>query len=456
MTTPISGNINGVKWNGDYWLAYGQSPNIAKSYDGINWRSTKTNFSVVSDIKWNGTLWVAVGFITTADWDLAPYPGLIKYSTDGKTWTTATTDLTTLENAQGWALLAVEIHDTTWLAVGYSGNTYLFTIGSTNGTSWTKNSQPTGTLSSDFFGYRPTILWNNVSWVVNAPYIRTGGSTIYSGNPIVQKGICAANLTNLIYNNGIYLGLEQFDAYTGNLKLYYSTNLTSALINITARTGLSSIQALLFNGETWLVFDQTGNVAINTAPSRTSNWTKQTDNAKKLTFVPTKINWFHPYWVATNATKTAKSSDGITWVNQTLRMNNPVYNGNYLLSYLNDTLEKITLWEKTAALHSPPGPNILAPIYINLVGNPITTLTDITLNTPRQGVRLRLENIVNNTTGIKIVEEYTSTNTNLKQSISIFTIRKGNSVTFGLIVLEYIKNGKWFTLSYLKNKTYLI
>jgi len=459
MTTPISGIINGLEWNGDYWLAYGQTPNIALSYDGIIWTSTKTNFSVVSDIKWNGTLWVAVGFILTSN--SSPYPGLINYSTNGKTWTNATTDITTLENAQGWALLAVGIQGSDWLAVGYCQNSWPITLTSTNGTSWVKKTnypQPKSGIDSTLLSFRPTILWNGNSFVLNAPFVRGDGGTLFSGNPLVQNEVCGVFLTNLIFSNGIYLGIGQKAPYVGSPSLYYSTNLTSQFQNIIGKTGLSStINDIVFNGITHLVYDLSGNVAINTAPSRTSNWTKQTDNAKKLTFIPTKISWFSPFWLATDSTNTAKSSDGITWVNQTLRMNNPVYNGHYLLSYTGNRLERLTLWEKKLGLHSPPSDNSLNPIYINLYGNPITTLTEITLNTPFIGMRLRLENIVNNTTGrILVQQQKTPTNTNLKLSTVILSIKKRESIKFGLIVLEYRKNGKWYTLSYLKNKTHLI
>ena len=441
MTKPISGTINGLRWNGSYWLAFGASPKIAKSYDGIMWTSTTTDFSIVNDIKFQGTLWVAVGYIGNYG------NGLICYSDDGLTWTKATTDISTFSpTITAWPLLTVEWNGTTWLAAGFYDSAFPIILVSTDGINW-QAQKLSGGLQGIYLVYKTTVLWDGSSWVINFPFSQN--NSIYYEVPII-KNTNSPQLSSLVYKNGIYLGTTVQGLtsvfppqLTGNQRLYFSTDLTT-FTDITAKTELLSVAGLAYNGTYWLVFGTNG-VAINVSPSTTSSWTKTA-----LSFSPTEVKWLNTYWVATNAMNTATSTDGVTWSTQSIiNLNNLAYNGQYWLSYTTDTLEKVTPWQKIVPLHSPPG-NILPPIYLKLVGNPITSRTELTLESQTTGTRFLLQNIKNITTGAQILQAKTPTST------TIFTISKNNKVFFGLIELQGKKNGKWYTISYIKKKTYII
>jgi len=455
MTTPISGFINGLRWNGKYWLAYGISSKIAKSYDGIKWTATTTNFSVVTDLKWNGNLWVAVGYIDNYG------NGLIYYSSNGTIWTTATTDIATLGPTPitNWPLLVTEYNGSQWLAAGFFGNAFVLILTSPDGKNWQGKELIQGTgLQGIYLTYPATVIWNRVSWVLNAPF--SHGGSIYSSTPLTQTR--GTQFSYLVYQENIYLGTS-VKGYTyppqggppyltGNQYLYLSSDLTT-FTDITANTHLSSVAGIAYNGDNkiWLVYGING-VAINNNPTRTSLWTKTS-----LSFTPTDAKWFNSYWVVTNTGNTASSPDGLNWTTQTTtNLNNLSYNGEYYLSYTNNIVAKVTPWQKTISLHSPPAVNVLPPFKLKLISDPLkTTLTELTLEARYKGIRLLLKNIKNITTGLTLIKAE-SPISNYKITTTIFTISKNDTVFFGLIDLQEKKNGKWYSISYLKNMTYSI
>jgi hypothetical protein len=128
---PFSGGIGyGIAWNGSYWIAVGSgTQTVLKSFDGINWMPTSNPFNGSEgwDVAWNGSYWVAVGFgggITAAT------------SSDGLTWTAATTDPFPGGDAAG-----ITWNGSTWIAVGsVKGGDGRALATSTDGMTWVKQS----------------------------------------------------------------------------------------------------------------------------------------------------------------------------------------------------------------------------------------------------------------------------------------------------------------------------
>jgi hypothetical protein len=88
---------NGVAWNGQMWVAVGQTTGtgytIAYSYDGItNWTGITGSTAIFSQrglrVAWNGTMWVAVGIGTNS----------IAYSYNGLNWTGVTGSTSIINN----------------------------------------------------------------------------------------------------------------------------------------------------------------------------------------------------------------------------------------------------------------------------------------------------------------------------------------------------------------------
>ena len=95
LNNMVSGQVNGIAWNGFMWIAVGNWQDIAvndyivvTSTDGITWTtptkpSTYTNPSL-SSITWNGSLWIAVGANGLGG-------SLVLTSVNGLTWTQSST-----------------------------------------------------------------------------------------------------------------------------------------------------------------------------------------------------------------------------------------------------------------------------------------------------------------------------------------------------------------------------
>jgi hypothetical protein len=79
--TNFSLSARSIVWNGSFFLVggAGQTHDIAKSTDGITWTGTTSPYSIVYKVAWNGSKFFATGLDNNS----------IAYSTDGSSWSTA-------------------------------------------------------------------------------------------------------------------------------------------------------------------------------------------------------------------------------------------------------------------------------------------------------------------------------------------------------------------------------
>ena len=209
VSTIFTSNINGIIWNGTYFVAVGGTNNVvATSADGLTWKNTipsnnsTTNFNCIAykepvmvaagsgtnsicisrdngntwiqspsangsfsgalAVAWNGNIWVGVGFSGVAT------------SPDGVTWTFRSSIFTTAGYDIVWAD-SLKL----WIAVG-TGTNAIAT--SPDGVNWTSRvTVQTGALSFTTGGYR--IGWSGSLLVVtgngtfNSVAISTNGTT---------------------------------------------------------------------------------------------------------------------------------------------------------------------------------------------------------------------------------------------------------------------------------------
>jgi hypothetical protein len=152
----IFGNdVNYVGWNGQFWLALGNTPNsgtrIKYSANGFTWSNiTGNDFSGWGAYAaWNGTMWVAVGSDTT---------NRIKYSFDTSNWYNATVPAG-LNYGTG-----VTFGKNVWVASFFSSNANTSILYSSNGKNWraiqSGGFPPIEFAFTDNYGY--TVAFNGV------------------------------------------------------------------------------------------------------------------------------------------------------------------------------------------------------------------------------------------------------------------------------------------------------
>lgn len=121
-----------LRWTGGRFVAATNTAGVfGQSTDGVNWDYIYPTGDIRSMVKSN-SLWVAVGA-----------SGLVKTSSDLITWTTVTAFTSNL-------LYDVEWTGTSFIAVGYNGDIFR----STNGTSWTTVKTGGGTTTNPLVGVR--------------------------------------------------------------------------------------------------------------------------------------------------------------------------------------------------------------------------------------------------------------------------------------------------------------
>ena len=124
VTCPLT-VVNGVAWNGYYWVATGIGPTciIALSKDGMRWYQADPVCSSYlqegNSVAWNGTIWLAVGRDPT---------NCILYSDDGYIW-----KFTTQKNLTNGIYVAWT--GTNWLVSGSGSSSF---ITSTDAVNWTE------------------------------------------------------------------------------------------------------------------------------------------------------------------------------------------------------------------------------------------------------------------------------------------------------------------------------
>lgn len=154
---------NSLAWNGTYWVAVGRGANtIAYSPDGIQWTGLGNGIFTVSGngVAWNGTYWVAVGY-SGALVGGTPVGNTMAISPDGITWTgLGSFTFTTYGND-----IATNNTGTMWVAGGQGGNSVAWSL---DGTLWNRSQTAnsiftTGTVSTSSINY-PSGWCNSVAW----------------------------------------------------------------------------------------------------------------------------------------------------------------------------------------------------------------------------------------------------------------------------------------------------
>ena len=211
-----------VFWGGNKFVAVGTSGGTAPtttaiySYDGINWQVTATTGSTTGmwstatysgsgwGVAYNGDIWVAVG--SDGNTTLAPFTNCkcIYYSSDGITWTNATSGSPFFtQSGTGAIARAVAWNGIKWIAVGTDStstaagqNASRSAFSSTDGITWT-------VISQNIFGANQSanlggwcIAWNGVRWVTGGTLRFTSGSMFYSTDGITWT-VCTGDTFNI-------------------------------------------------------------------------------------------------------------------------------------------------------------------------------------------------------------------------------------------------------------------
>ena len=203
FNAPSGGEGRGIAWNGSYWLAIGLAATtldtIVKSTDGMTWTpSTENPFSQGEGIAWNGSYWIAVGSNSTTLTTIAK-------STDGMLWTVATDNPFSGGEGRGIAW-----NGSYWIAVGNSSSGTVCIAKSTDGMIWTAASN--NPFSS---AQGRGIAWNGSYWI--AVGYNLGGAVCIAKS---TDGMTWIPSTNNPFEGAIGSGI----AWNGSYWVAVSTN----------------------------------------------------------------------------------------------------------------------------------------------------------------------------------------------------------------------------------------
>jgi hypothetical protein len=276
---PYGGNINGIVWGSDKFVAGGDKGKILYSRDGINWTAVTdskfgtTNLDSISGITYGNGRFIAVGYAN---------PGV--YSDDGINWT-AITDSTYAP----LSISGIAWGNDKFIAFG-SGGKMMY---SGDGTTWT--AIPAGT-SAGQSGFPSTGDINGIAWDQGVgKFVAVGHELIgtrdydhiaYSGDGIAWQKILGGSLFN-------YSGSNSINSITWGSDKFVAV-------------GTASQMAYSGDGIDWTAIEAgigAGKTNFNLGNSST--------------FVSAKINdiaWGNGVFVAAGASGCmAYSGDGTTW-----------------------------------------------------------------------------------------------------------------------------------------------
>jgi len=209
LTANVDNNsFTKIEYNGsNLWVAVGSGGLLYSSTDGKTWTSRTSQFGAdgIQDVAYGNGLWVAVGSA-----------GKISTSSDGTTWTARTANMGTN------TINAVTYANSLWVAVGNGGgttNTGGITY-STNGTTWTRKSQSL-TVGAAYY----TVIWNGTNWIVGAS--DSTNNYLYASTPS-GTWTAAASGSGSATHKVIWDGTRN-QVLTGGsyATTYYSTNNTT-------------------------------------------------------------------------------------------------------------------------------------------------------------------------------------------------------------------------------------
>ena len=234
-SSPITGFVYGVAYNGDLWVAVGTTgATIATSPDGITWTARVNTLTTGRSIVWNGSIWVAAGIAATGNPTILTSP-------DGINWTGQSSVFSICYSVAWNGSLFVAVGQVT------QGGTTNTILTSPDGLFWTV--RPNGFSTAGF-----CVAWTGSLWVV-------GGSSA-AGGPLLQTSVdgitwihravgFTTSVNSLAWNGNLLLA-----GGSGTVTLQRSADgitWTTCINNITGTTF-----SLAWNGSLWFAGGQSG------------------------------------------------------------------------------------------------------------------------------------------------------------------------------------------------------
>jgi hypothetical protein len=284
-THPFSTSVNGVAWNGDWFVAVGSgSATIATSADGIIWVARANPFTVGTCVAWSGFQWAAGG---------SNYANILT-SPDGINWTPRSMSITNVATIT-WA-------GNQWLAGGSGGQTLITSV---DGITWSARGNNFGSSTGACLGF--------VYMNPNLPNVAMSSINIYaygSPNYLSNANQIMGLPSSLALNNTLYVNQQNLVGInTGNPQAALDVN------GATRTLGLTTNMLALSN---WVAVGSNAGGTIGIIQS-SSNGTTWSSNTNAFTVAVNCIAWNDSYFLAGGqGTQTMQISyDGIAWSNIT-------------------------------------------------------------------------------------------------------------------------------------------
>jgi hypothetical protein len=282
-TGGVSTPLNGVAWTGSQFVAVGDAGTILTSLDGQNW----TMRSAGSEIQFNSVAWGANQFVAVGN------VGTIYTSSDGQTWTARTSGI------QYWNLTAVAWNGSQFVVTG-TGGTLLTSV---DGVAWTV--LPSVSFGAPLFG----LVWNGAQFVA----VGLGGAIYTSPD--------GTNWTNLGLSGnallGVCWGAGQFVA-VGDLNTILTSPDGIVWSSQNSNTTGVSFYGVASNGNRFVAVGgggagSTGSCVILTSVDGVS-WTRQDSGTQSLLL---SIIWSGSEFIAVGWDGVILTSrDGTQWTNR--------------------------------------------------------------------------------------------------------------------------------------------
>jgi len=288
----FNGYGNSLAWNGSYWVAVGRGANtMAYSPDGIQWTGLGNSTFLVSGngVAWNGTYWVAVGYSGATVNSGISIGNTMAISVDGITWTgLGSFTFNTYGND-----IASNNTGTMWVAGGQGGNSVAWSL---DGTFWNRSQTAntifttTSTLATTPSYYYPngwcnSVAWNGRYWVAAGyGYAASSGTYMNSiahssdGNIFIpQTNVTIHGPANRIVwngNQGVGYPLVKTN-YTTTPGNTYAIWIGGGSLVTPGATNTGNTLAYSYNGQQWFPMGPGGGSTIftNSCTGTSSNGT---------------------------------------------------------------------------------------------------------------------------------------------------------------------------------------
>lgn len=286
-------SIQFIEWNGIIWIAGGTQTSTPKSilysYDGINWNTsnisslTSTTYDPTS-ASWDGSRWIALCVGNSTD--------ITIQSTDGKTWSS--------NGSSGLYITCIKFAGSTWIGGGSNVIKY-----SSDGITWTNSSTSPGTVqyieSTTLYPYTVSITPSVIGC--------GGGFTAITENGGKWNAIYDVSFTQIVSTSNGLLYVATGSSTSIN-KLSYSYDLNN-WIGLGTTIFSTSGNGLACNGTMWIAVG----AGTNTIAYSYNGITWTGIGTSIFSTAGNSVAWNGSMWVAVGSgTNTiATSTDGITW-----------------------------------------------------------------------------------------------------------------------------------------------